>query len=1145
MKRFSLSLFMICLLITESILPIYSQTKDCIKTTIKPIDQKPLQIPANLGNTNNDETFKELEQFADLDVLDTKLSNTNILSVCIYKNNSARILNADPESGLLNLSNSFALADPVSKNDPASIRGICTFNSATRQLFFPGNGPQEFGFDRIYPYNIEISNPAVLNRTKRSQENNINDFYIPSDLATSITVTPNGRFLTYLQADTSNNNLASIQSIEIKADKSLGQSFIGQSLAKSVNAGTFLEYAKNPLSINSRFVFGIFSNLQQGKGGSGDSFSIFKTNQENGVNIILSEFKKGDHDFPLPDLFTNQNFGGFSGFKFVQRGSDLFLFISYFDIDPNARFLNFSYITKLALFKVIIRNDLSKKASIAQIGRPTITVFKTTPCTENNFHGISGPMWYADDFNTIFVSDNNTNLAIAKNENYFASYLVNWDIVPIANTTDEVMRLSSIPIRTSQNTGERNTDLVSTPNNMFAYLITSSTQDINNTKIFGYSLDYTNITCPSLKEELRNNGICDLLSVSTSSPSPSPSPSPSSSPSPSPTHSPPISPSPTPSPFQSPTPQTSQQPTQQGGSVGGVILPIPPSTNTGRPPVITPGPGRPTEFGKPSSGNKPPSAPPKPSKSPTPTPTPLPPSLPILPPIAIIPETPLSSDAASGIDIKSLDLSGPEQIVISPNIPHIIFPTAPLETANIQVIKPDSLLSNPIAPSPFPSPSPSSSPPIFLSPSPSPSLPISPSPFPSPSLSNSSSSGFTPNNNAFCSNGKVFCGNGLLASCLDLNYKTSCINNTPDCCIKTETSLDCKPNLLNCQNIKPLDATPPVNTPPAFCKDGIPSCNSGFSVACSSGAPPCCIENEAGCSVFSQDIIVGCDGGKTFCTPNTLRNREDDLLAKKPKLDQTPIETKEIRAAIKAGAGGHIISLKEEVTIKSNDLKNIIHITIDNEKKITLIPSKTYILNKNKLLAKLAFPANLKNGVVTLVTLLNKGGGKRQVIAKSSIKIFDPLDFNNFNINTGTETKAGLPTINKIQGRIIGDSTKGGKIIRLTFIGKNFASRLIKINDRLFIADPFKTHTILSFSDAINIEILRVRVLKKGNKMLVTLRFTGDDITTIPFTISTPKGHLFNEKIGVKLFSKPATRSVILTLDQEREEKTEKDKKEP
>ena len=213
---------------------------------------------------------------------------------------------------------------------------------------------------------------------------------------------------------------------------------------------------------------------------------------------------------------------------------------------------------------------------------------------------------------------------------------------------------------------------------------------------------------------------------------------------------------------------------------------------------------------------------------------------------------------------------------------------------------------------------------------------------------------------------------------------------------------------------------------------------------------------------------------------------------------------------------------------------------VDSQKKTTVIQGNTFTISKNKILAKLSLLDAVQSGIGTLAVLLNKGGGKKEVISKGQIKVFNPTDFE----NEGQEGKLGLPAVNTIQGKITKASKKGGEIIRLAFTGSNFGAREIKTNDQYFISRANKANTTISFTSEADIEILRVRVLNKGRRMLVWIRFKGDDITSIPFTISTPKGQFFSEKLGIDLSRKNPVRNILLVPTGGKAGEKDKDKKE-
>lgn len=283
-------------------------------------------------------------------------------------------------------------------------------------------------------------------------------------------------------------------------------------------------------------------------------------------------------------------------------------------------------------------------------------------------------------------------------------------------------------------------------------------------------------------------------------------------------------------------------------------------------------------------------------------------------------------------------------------------------------------------------------------------------------------------------------------------------------------------------------------------------------------------------STPSIPLISFAEQGLETATLESLNGKNPAPAKKQTKKTESPIQTIETHGVIKSGFSGYTLKLKDSVMIKPADVKNIIYAVIDSKKKLTVLPSGTIELKGNSLTAKLSFPETINSGVGTLVALLNKGGGKKEVLSKGSIKLFDSFSFE----NVGEKgIKTGLPKVKQIQAQITGHSKKGGKIIRLLLNGENFASRSIKINGKQFISEPNKSHTYISFTDEKDIQILRTRVLNKGRQILLVIRFTGDDITNRSFTISTPKGQFFSKKTEIKLLSKPPVRNVILDLDNE------------
>ena len=1036
------------------LLPIaYSQDNECTKVDIKPIEQtgqtgqKSVKIPFSPGNTNNDFTFNNVIPFADLDILESP--EQNILSGCIFKNNSARILNIDTQNGFLTLSNSIGITDSVSQNDPGAIRGTCSFSSINKQLFFTGIGPSNLGFDRIYPFNI---NDGILNRT--TEENNIKNFFTPSDLSTSLAATPNGKFLVYIQADTSNNNTASIQSIPIK-NMILENSFVGQTLAKTTKAGTYIELIGEP---NETFAFGI-------EGGE-KSFAIFKTNQLNGTNLILAE----------PNLFNSLDFIEYSGFKLIKRNGELYLFISYLENNSTDFLKDINIISKLALFKVEIRSELAKSASLKQIGESTLTLVKFKPCNENKILKISGPIWVEND--TLYIA--------GINEKLITSYFIDWDAITNETKTSKIFKLSSKPITTL----ERNTDLVLTMDGKFAYVASVSSKESLDVNISGYEIKKSAVSCSDLKNQLLISGICDLENKEPKLISNIPdqivkinqtvainlndhfkdegditytlinNPAPSFTQINEST----ITINPTSSNqagiynitvkaedkeglvnTTSFTIEVSIEPNQQASTTsptpsttGGTTIFIPPPPSPSSPPPASTGNTAPTKSPSTQPTNtgsipKPTSSSPSANNNSQPSEImlePIPLDLPELPDIELVPVD-IGSDEANtsqSIDINSLDLSGPDQIIIFPTIPQITFSNQNLESPEIEII-PDELAS--------------------------------------------SSSG-----------------------------STIPLGKVTDCCSCATGKLICNENTT------------------AVCDGGTVVCTGVGSMvlACCRGKPATAICN-------GDDLTIKC-----------VQNKEDTKkkLLNKLTADQLPVETSSTRGVINRGNSGFLISLKANIKLKESDLNNIIHILINNEKKITILTSKTFLVGNNRLLVDLKIPESLNEGSYVLASLLNKGGGKKELLSKGTLKIIHSLNFKNVSPKSNQKVKIELPSVEKINARTIRDFADTGKIIRLTITGKNFASRLIEVNGRLFISKPYTTNTILSFVDSSKVDILKTRVLTRGNKMLVVLRFNGLDITKIPFTISTPKGQFFYNTAKFSVLTNDFERNVILNLDKKK-----------
>lgn len=956
--------------------PAYSQ---CVKNTIKPISGVPLLIPFTQGNTNNDKTYENIDPFLDLD-----LSSQNSLSSCAFKNNAARVINIDPTNGSIKLQEGLAQTDPVTTGANATIRGICTFTPNGDQLYFPGNGPKEFGFDRIYPYK---TSPTL----QRIQENNKNDFFIPSDFTTSVTVTPNGKYLIYLQGNSIKNNLASIQSVDIKTNTTLGEFSRGQAPAKALEAGSYLEFA-NGSDPSFQYSYGIFSNLQQGKSGSGTGFAIFTTDQQTGTNAILAEFKKDTKDFTLPEIFTRQTFGGFSGFKLVQRDFELFLFISYFENDPNAGFPDFNYVTKLAIFK-ISTNPTSRATTISLVGRPLSTVFKS--CNSSKYHGISGPIQILDD--KLYIAD-------SKNENYLASYSINWD--SISTNSGGLLRLSSTPIQTTANGQERNTDIVLNSNNKFAYIATSDIKDSSKSKVTGFTIESVNINCSTLDAELASNGICEIdqdikLSLDdTSTTEDKPNQK-----SQNPTKGNPEKPASNQVPNQptnqavnrpantnqQPTLNLNQNPTSQASNTQQQFQQSQGSSaNFGRPQNAF---GSDGAFGssQPSSFNQYPSS----NKSGKMT-----------KPVKLsTSKTSRLAQNNSGVELPNIEIT---QSDLKPS-----FKNKDKNTLAQDVQEEDQII-------------------------------------------------ITPYISRF-----IFSFLGTESEKPKAKQKSKVINTSSGQVSNTLT----------------------VRTLP----DGM---------------------------LIIEKLQVGkISTSSGFIATTEAEQQEDDL----PILPPASQSTK-INGLVKGSNTALLLNIKQGIKIKQKDLKNISYSIINNGNKSIPIVEETILTGSNKLLVKLAIPESTQTGEIIFIAALSKKGNKKETISKSRFTIVDSFTFENID----SQSKSELPQISTIKARVCGASIHGGKIVRLTITGNNFASRLITINGQRFISGSNNSHSHITFLDTSenNIQALRTRVLNKGTKMLITLRFNGNDLENIPFIISTPKGHLFKDKTGLKLFSNSPIKNV-------------------
>ena len=125
------------------------------------------------------------------------------------------------------------------------------------------------------------------------------------------------------------------------------------------------------------------------------------------------------------------------------------------------------------------------------------------------------------------------------------------------------------------------------------------------------------------------------------------------------------------------------------------------------------------------------------------------------------------------------------------------------------------------------------------------------------------------------------------------------------------------------------------------------------------------------------------------------------------------------------------------------------------------------------------------------------------LISKGRVRLYEQVIASNVNIRNGNKVSLSAPSLHSVQGRIVGQSIKGGKVVRLVLTGKNFASRIVSVGEKVFVAKPYRTNSVVSFGNNSNIEILKVRTLTNGTRILLTLRATDVDFSNVPITVQT------------------------------------------
>ncbi|MBI1859237.1 MAG: hypothetical protein HYR97_09025, partial [Candidatus Melainabacteria bacterium] len=261
--------------------------------------------------------------------------------------------------------------------------------------------------------------------------------------------------------------------------------------------------------------------------------------------------------------------------------------------------------------------------------------------------------------------------------------------------------------------------------------------------------------------------------------------------------------------------------------------------------------------------------------------------------------------------------------------------------------------------------------------------------------------------------------------------------------------------------------------------------------------------------IFDNNLLKGAEIEKTTLPSFLKGNKEAPDEKKEKKIE--PILSLNSKGAIRNGNGSYIINLKDGANLNPKNISNVIHVLI-NKNEAIFLPSKSHLLSKDKILVDLSFPDNVPIGNNLYACLLNKGGGEKEVIAKGYIEVHKSFDFKNLNSKSDDGISQGLPVVTSAEAREI-RKTNDVTIYRLIVHGQNFASRLIRINDQIFKSKPYTSHTQISFADDKNIEVIRTRVLPKGNKILITLKSKRGKISDIPFTVSTPNGQFFKDNI--------------------------------
>ena len=358
-----------------------------------------------------------------------------------------------------------------------------------------------------------------------------------------------------------------------------------------------------------------------------------------------------------------------------------------------------------------------------------------------------------------------------------------------------------------------------------------------------------------------------------------------------------------------------------------------------------------------------------------------------------------------------------------------------------------------------------------------------------------------------CSGDKIFNTSGNTPTCVnEKDYMRSCssvVGEFASCCKKSNIS-QCDPTQRACI-IKSKDSG---GSKPCSCENGKLVCNSTL---------PLCSVGIAVCKDSSTKNVICCS--ELGCSDTTKINyigvKNIDRGFERLTLPSGPKEVEVSRGNIIGSESGLVIYVKGSIKLLEKDTASISFVLLDKNKKTTLLNSSIKLLGPNKLFAGISFPGDLQPDSYTLITLLNQSG-KKIVISKGKIKLIEPVKIKNLNVRNSSRVILKVPNISNIKGKVVGKDSNGNYLVKLEIQGSGFASRLVESEDRLFISKANISNTVISLQDASDVSIKKVRALPSGTRLTVVLRTKNLDLTKTPIVISTPFGQAYRENIGLK-----------------------------